>query len=127
MPGVGKASETCPFENEDGHGGPDAFPESEGLLRAAARRLGAGAGSGGQEIAAKSLPPVPGLPGGVTAGPVAVTRSSVDCPPAAGRRSDRCRDTEDRRRRDDMPARSPGIIRKQVFFQSPLQTGQIGM
>ena len=50
VPGVGKASENRPFENEDGQGGPEAFPESQGLLRAASRRPGASDGSVGQNL-----------------------------------------------------------------------------
>ena len=58
----------------------------------------------------KSISPVTGPHGGVTACPVAATRSSADCPPSAGRRYDRCRDAEDFRRRDDIPGASAGSL-----------------
>ena len=50
VPGVGKASGNRPFETEDGQGRPEAFPESEGLLRAASRRPGASDGGAAQNL-----------------------------------------------------------------------------
>lgn len=50
VPGGEKASGNRPFETEDGHGRPEALPESEGLLRAPSRRLGASDGSAAQNL-----------------------------------------------------------------------------